>query len=224
MMTFTTVRAIVFYAVLILAALAFLLRRNKQQKRRWYVLFIVLLILNIAASFIPIENLFLTFPTVEEAFYYKEGNDAELIIYGEETALAVRSGSGSLTINSSREGGKWELNTLILPRVKDRWKIVMPHDIKIVSQIIPIGEIFGDDISAWVLQYKNSEDYYIMVCDRDDMPLEISDSLHSDFCYLEEKSDNKTYYVYFAYLPTLDDEYNLTVDGEVYFLKNMMVW
>ena len=67
-----------------------------------------------------------------------------------------------------------------------------------------------------VVQYKNTNDYYITVLDTNGGSSEITDNRNSKFEHLDKANStlNKTFYTYFAFIDSFDEQYALTVNGK----------
>ena len=67
-----------------------------------------------------------------------------------------------------------------------------------------------------VYQYKNTNDYYITVLDTNGGSSEITDNRNSKFEHLDKANStlNKTFYTYFAFIDSFDEQYALTVNGK----------
>lgn len=100
----------------------------------------------------------------------------------------------------------------IIPKSGTGWKLSLVGDLKTI-----ITNISLNGIGFWVYQYKDSEDYYIMVSDPKGGAADVTDNRNSEFYYLTDDSNtlDLTYYTYYAYVNNIDDEYTLIVNGEV---------
>lgn len=65
-------------------------------------------------------------------------------------------------------------------------------------------------------QRKNTNDYYITVLDTNGGSSEITDNRNSKFEHLDKANStlNKTFYTYFAFIDSFDEQYALTVNGK----------
>lgn len=203
-MTFSLVRnlfIIIFTAVCFL----FIIKSNIVNKRKWIVTSFLMSIVLVGLSYIgPIENAFITFPTAESAYNYSKEGSVKYIIEGEESDLAI----------GKKENDKAYANILaIIPKTNDGWKLSTLGDLKRVTSSSLRG------VSIDVYQYKNSDDYYIMVYCFNGSELDIKDNRNSNFgCYESYNKDIKNYY---SYIHCFDEEYVITVDGNPISFDNI---
>ena len=203
-MTFSLVRnlfIIIFTAVCFL----FIIKSNIVNKRKWIVTSFLMSIVLVGLSYIgPIENAFITFPTAESAYNYSKEGSVKYIIEGEESDLAI----------GKKENDKAYANILaIIPKTNDGWKLSTLGDLKRVTSSSLRG------VSIDVYQYKNSDDYYIMVYCLKNNTLELTDNRDSKFEYFEGK--NGTNQTYCTYIHCFDEEYVITVDGNPILFDNI---
>lgn len=204
-MIFSLIRWI-FVIVIFSVCYIFIRKSNIVNKRKWVILSIFMsLFLAVLSCIGPIENIFITFPTVESAYNYyysKEGN-IKLIIEGKESDLVV--------------GQKDNDNTKLLaviPKANDGWKIGTGRDIKRVTSTISY------DVLTDVYQYKNSDDYYIIIDSVKGSELKITDNRNSKFACLNK--NNSSHYSYCAYIHCFDENYVITVNGKTISFKETL--
>lgn len=170
-------------------------KKNPSRKKQHFVLLGIILILFIAVSEIfPPENLFITFPTPEDAIQYRsgKGRDYLLRIDGQETTLLFyRENDSTLTIEPAK-------------KYNDGWKMTNGFgSFPFAGGFIDIGET-QPLATDFILQ---ESDAYLQVTKTGETELIISDNRDSDFQRLDG--------TWLAYIGTTDG-YVLTVNGKNY--------
>ena len=140
----------------------------------------------------------MTFSSPQSAYRYNHFGYVNLVINGKQTDFVVAS-NGDTDLYS------------IVPKTKEGWKIGMGSDTRIISQTIT------DGIVIYVYQYKNSDDYYIIISNTNEGPLKISDSCDSKFISSNKTSSavNKDYYTYYAYINNFNAMYEVIINDKV---------
>lgn len=188
-----------FFMIVILSVFYIVIKKaRKENKRKWVMLLIFIAVfLPLLSAFYPIENAFITFPTVESAYYYSKEGYIKHIIQGNESDLVIGQKENDTT------------NILaVMPKTNDGWKISSFGSLKRVTSTI------SHDVSIHVYQYKNSDDYYIVVYGLKEAELEVIDNRNSLFDCLEwNNKPNRLYYKYCSYIHCFDENYVITVDG-----------
>ena len=167
-MMFSIVRIII--ACVFLVCSIIVINKKAKNKRRLCGSFTVASVcLLVALSFLPLENLFITFDTPEKAFeYYNWGeSDIELVVEGENCGFVVGSKENTDTY-------------LIIPKTTDGWKIGIGSDTK------KIVHKLDDGISVYVFQYKNTNDYFITILNTSGGESKVSDDYNTEFYSLEK--------------------------------------
>lgn len=187
------------FGIAIFVILYFLIKKSHSKHKKLYLIinFFVSVAISTILALIPIENSFMTFSSLESVYDYTHIENIELVVNGEQTDFVV----STLMRN--------EYNYSIFPKTDKGWKIGMASDIKSVSTSLYGGA------SINVYRYKNSNDYYVSVYNSDGGPLEITDDRGSVFQSTEQTvyKLNQTYYIYYAYVNSLDDQYELIING-----------
>lgn len=174
---------------------------RKINKRKLYTFFITIaIVLYFLLSFIPFENLFLTFDSPESAYrYFIPGkSDIELVVDGNNCDLVVDCKNDTSTL-------------LIIPKTENGWKIGTG------SNMVRVVQKLSDGISVNIYQYKNSNDYFITVLNVNGGELKISDDYNTVF-YSTEKNNThleKSYVTYYAHLADFTAKYCIEVNGEL---------
>lgn len=188
-----------FWILLLVIFLLLIKKLHINHKFRWTAItFMITLVLTTIVYLFPIENAFMTFSSPQSAYRYNHFGYVNLVINGKQTDFVVAS------------NGDTDLYTIV-PKTKEGWKIGMGSDTRIISQIIT------DGIVVYVYQYKNSDDYYIIISNTNEGPLKISDSRGSKFISSNKTSSavNKDYYTYYAYINNFNDMYEVIIDDKV---------
>jgi hypothetical protein len=179
----------------------FALKRSKStRKRGLYVVSIFSSVLLITVlAFLPFENLFVTFdsPAAAYKYYILGASDPELILEGDSCDFVV-----------DREDGVDSY--LVIPKTEDGWKVGIGVNVKLID------DKFCDGISVSVYRYKNTEDYFITVCDVSGGESIISDGENSEFQMLKSYNDplKKDFATYFAHITSFSSGYSITVNGK----------
>lgn len=188
-----------FWILLLVIFLLLIKKLHINHKFRWTAItFMITLVLTTIVYLFPIENAFMTFSSPQSAYRYNHFGYVNLVINGKQTDFVVAS------------NGDTDLYTIV-PKTKEGWKIGMGSDTRIISRIIT------DGIVVYVYQYKNSDDYYIIISNTNEGPLKISDSRGSKFISSNKTSSavNKDYYTYYAYINNFNDMYEVIIDDKV---------
>lgn len=189
--------------ILLIVGLILIFKSKIRKKRLCSVLLAILLfILFILSSLLPIEEPFLTFPTVEEAFHYKYDCDILLTVEGNKSTQVICDLGHSSGYHS-----------VVLPKTDKGWKPNIPLDTKIVE------EKFTPSGAAVMLQhFKQTDDFYLTILSSSGMD-ELSDNRNTEFqsltgpSFLGKEIPPGHYY---ASLDGVDENYVLTIDGEDY--------
>lgn len=166
------------------------------QKKLYIIMGTLLIILRIISSFLPFENLFMTFDSPETVYTYQISKEVIKTINGENSTLVVGA-----------KGNTREI--LIIPKIDEtHWKIGIPGDTKRISHT-NLGNI---GISLYY--YKNTAEYYIVVTCLKTDPFSISDSENSEFVYIEKEIDTTDFTLLscYAYIPNFSKEYSVTIN------------
>ena len=169
--------------------------------RKLIITFMLTIIFTTLSALIPLENVFVTFSSPESAYNYNHSGKVKLIVNGSKTDFIVGEKNNTDVY-------------LIVPKSDNGWKQGLGLDTKRICDKI------SDGITVYVYQYKNTDDYYIVLLNTNGGPL--TDNNNSEFIYSESANSilNKTFYTYYAYLNSFNRQYTLTVNGENVSLFN----
>lgn len=195
---------------LIAAIVIFMIFADKAKKKaRTFALILGCLATFVVTSdtfnYIPIENLFKSFDTVEEAFYYQHREHIHIydtFDYDDYTMVVV-------------SGDKYEdtgIKYHVLPRSEGKWKL----DSVFYQRMDGIVE--GESCIVRVIKIpKNNDCFLVITGHAEDLPFEqffvttdnIRDSRNTEFQKLEYTD---TLVMYYALIEDLDSDYVLYVD------------
>lgn len=191
-----------FYYLLFFAGaplvLWLLLRKRPIWARRWFRAGAVALILALGAALalIPRKSV-QTYSSPEEAFRYKNQGEVLLVLEGEQSAYVIAQQSGSTYTYDfvARDGDMWRPVTGVSTN---------PTVITSGSAVIR------------VYRYDKTGDYYLSVTDGG-QDVAVTDNRGSLFHRIGDtyavSGDTFSAYTYYAYVPDLDDAYQLTING-----------
>lgn len=176
------------------------------RKHILYIVFTGLSVLLIVVfTFIPFENLFITFDSPKAAYeYFNLGkSNIELIVEGENCDFIVDRKNDSDTY-------------LIIPKTSDGWKIGIGSNTKRILQKLSNGVVL------YVYQYKDTSDYFITILDTNGGESTISDEYNSKFFSLERHNDSlgKNFVTYYTHITNLNPQYSVIVNDNKIVLGN----
>jgi hypothetical protein len=174
------------------------------RKRIFYIGFAIMsVILTAALTFLPFENLFVTFDSPKAAYAYLNpgASNIELVVEGDTCDFIVDRKNTSDTY-------------LMIPKTADGWKIGNGARTNRVIQKV------ADGIVIYVYQYKNTSDYFITIFDTNGSELTVSDALNTKFHSLEKSNDllEQTFVTYYAHIPNLNPHYSIVVNDSTILL------
>lgn len=198
-------------AGLALAALVVLFacrtKRIKTSRGRGLVVAVAVLIvflLAVVEMLFPIENLFMTFTSLEQAYAYVcPQNTKNVVVEGESSTLVM--------------GVNKENNTeyQVFPKVKNGWKRVGLRQIQFYH-FNP-----AERISITLVRYKPSGDCYAFVHFLRNQDCEITDERGSRFQLDEAQTGDDMFREYYAYVGQPSATYTITINGVDYPLTGL---
>lgn len=192
-----------FLIIIFIICYVFIKKSNVINKYKRYLFsFFMAVVFSVLLAFVPIENVFITFSSAESSYNYYNKGYVKLVVEGEATDFVI--------------GQKDEVDIYaIIPKSNNGWKIGLGSNIKRIKNII------SDDAVINLYQYKNSDDYYIVVLSSNGGELKISDSRNSKFYYLEGNNESiKSFYKYYSYVNCFDEDYTITVNNKHFSMNN----
>lgn len=196
-MLFMVIR-LAFWGLALIIGLLLLRKSHILHKRKWSLIsFGLSIVCLVLSAMLPIENIFITFSTVEASYSYSNVGTVQLVISGEKTDFVIGQNGDTDTYT-------------IIPKSDNGWKLGRGLDTKRVLHRV------SDGIIVTVYRYKNSTEHYITILDTNGGISEIKDNYNLEFQYLQKPNSalNKTFYTYFAYVNGFDEKYVVTVNGK----------
>lgn len=197
-MWFNICRLIIF-----LVPIFFLLARRrklaKTGKKINAMAIIVCVLLWLSSTFIPVENLFIDFPSPEAVFNYCRIGNIINVIPGQESSMVIYS-----------DGNSNDMNPYFVARSGDKYKI------NLASSSYAIYHGFNDENFIIIYRYPNSQDNFIYITYlTNDKERTISDEIGTEFNKVIVKIPYQKYssYYYFGYVHDLKAGYCLYVDN-----------
>ena len=193
---------------LILRSITFkLAKKNKLSK--WYKLFNIAVIIIVSFGFSaaiswPIENLFVSFDSPEAAYRYLKDDSIIQVVDGKDTTLVVAEGSQIIPKADETDGNA------------GRWKLPVPNATTFRYKDA------GNGILVFLYHYKDTSEYYLDICTWSTEPIQVSDSLASEFSFTEKMiplTDQKSVEC-FAYIPDPPKDYWVKVNDQTIDLSD----
>ena len=193
MIVFIVIRVIIVAAISV-SVILLCKKTNTFNKKAIYFASILATCLLIVLSITPIENLFVTFSTPESAYNY--------ITSGSKTVKAVIEGEESSFVIGDHKDTD---NYLIIPKVEQGWQVALGIDTNLVYNNL------SDGIVVNVYQYRDSNDYYVIVYDSNNNIQGVVDNRGSIFVAVEKQANNQHVTKYYAFVANYDTEYEVRV-------------
>lgn len=175
---------------------------NKKKLLRKYtiiLLFVGCLALISLSYFIPIENLFVTFSSPENAFYYSCGSKIDEIVEGKESCMIIFS-------DDNRRNCKQR----IFPKTNSGYKIGTDFTLKnIVYQV-------EDEFILRIIKLKRTNEYYLILVGSSQNNVELSDNKDTFFIKNMDNVNNSVYsdVEFYAYIGNIDENYKLYLNNK----------
>lgn len=191
-----------FIAVrLLFSALLFLLGKIIIKKCTMHIKHINLImvistaLLYVILLLIPVENLFVTFPSAEQSYKYNHTANVKIVVEGKTTDFVIGK-------------NKNIYNPAIVPKSQAGWKIGMPLETKTVKNI------FEEGYAIEVYRYSNTDEYYLSVFNAQGNKCEISDSISSKYYEIQDRDNlfQEPLFHYYSYLENYSGQFSLFVN------------
>ncbi len=137
--------------------------RGKDKNVHIVVKVLLCAMLLILISLIPFENMFYTFDTAEDAFFYYNTEDIALIADGENSSLVI----------GKRSDVEYVIN--VIYRSSGGWKIGMGYDVEIIS------EFSGEGYVVYIYRYSKTGEHYAIIHTDELTSTTVNDSLGTTF-------------------------------------------
>lgn len=197
---FIILRLIIGIIFLLFMVIIIKIKFKYKYKFKGYIFSVILsVILVTTIAFLPFENLFITFDSPEAVYNY--------VNFGKSNIELVVSGKNCDFIIDDK---KTSYSYLIVPKCQVGWKIGIGSNTKMI-----MSKIYND-IVIDVFQYKNTNDYFIVLLNTKGESINLKDSNNSVFYSLKKsnKQINEIFITYFVNVFNLDSEYWLSINGE----------
>jgi hypothetical protein len=199
MVMYTIVRVLLVSALLAIALVAIPKKAAHLWLWRILALIVAVVLLRVLNAW-PVEKSIVSFSSPEAAYTYANQGDVQLVVPGAETDLVI--------------GVKDDISLItILPKTEKGWHI--GNGDTVVRDDLAMS---GDGQTAFVLQHKKTGEYYVGVNAAADA--EITDSCGSVFDQMDDASSDGQKAYFYAYVPDLDEQYTMTVDGVVLSMQD----
>lgn len=164
------------------------------------ILLVFFIIFQTLLAFIPFENAFLTFSSIESAYSYNNKGEAKFVVEGKETDFVIGGKENNYVIS-------------IIPKSNNGWKIGLGvYTKKLCHKVY-------NKTSVDLYQYKDSDEYYIVVTTSKNNA-EIKDNRNTRFYYYSEE-DDMFGRSYCAYINDFNNQYTLTINGEEFDFQDL---
>lgn len=195
---------IIRYAVfIILAVVVFLIMKKQGRLNKKTVIgsIIAAIVLCGVSDLVPVENLFVKFPTAESVYKYVSMGNARYTADGDKTAFVM----GSNMMN--KKSNEW----YIVSKDDESYKINVGNDKLSISMI--------DGCSISLITDKKTKDSYAIITSNDIGQLRLNDNHNSNF---KKTSFSPIFgYEYIVYLGVLDDDYRITINENTYKMDDL---
>jgi hypothetical protein len=210
-MLFETIRNIILAVVILCVLLlgrVIIKSKSKNKSLNITVLSVAFIVFFYIAYSILFENIFITFPTIEEACAYRSKDSVEVILEGEQSVMArfIKDRTNTFAVFYKADGG-YKLGTSL------SFKLIVSKRLK-TSTGRPQIEI---------VQAKGTDDYYIFIYDTTyDTITEgeyiVADNYKSEYHKFSETFDDTgvTLIEYFAHVYNLDENFTLIINSDEY--------
>lgn len=191
-MIFKISRLILLILLLLISVIAIRKSNIKRKRLSTIILSLLSFALVLISYWYPVENLFITFSTPEQAFNYSAIGKIESIEYGKDSCFIVYKDN----INS--------YSNLMLPKKGNGYQLPNEFDCKRVNSVLSRYS------SVDIYKFRKTNDLYIIgLTTSNSQDTKISDSCNSDFSYSVkaiDKTDDKSI-IYYAYIKDYSDYY-----------------
>ena len=157
----------------------------------------IVLCLFVVLNFVPFENCFVTFNTVDSSLKYSNMHSSSTNVEGNHSTL---------TLFDTNHSNK----VLIVPKKDDGWKIgrgIDTNRIDVHTQ---------KSYSINLFYHREMKDYYIVVYDAQNNILTIEDNKGTLFEKIAQSENAGNSIQYAAFIDGFDNSYSITINGERY--------
>ena len=166
-----------------------------RKKRRIQVVIAVCIAMSAAvfSMLFPIENLFYSFKSPEEAFMYIGQAEPENVLLGQYSCIV-----------SGKHGNDYVPDG-VFTRAEDGWKLGKINDLRLC-----FATMISKEFTVKVRQFRNTDDYYVEIIDYTGTDKVITDKNGTSFFKGYQDKDSCSYY---AYVNRFDMDYYIIVNG-----------
>ncbi len=193
----------VVFTFVIAVIISALIRKKVKKTRCLYFAILPFSLLFILVLYcIPFENLVIRFDSPQKAFLYGSTNKIYEVVEGENSALIISEGNEEIEIS-------------VIPRDEKGWKVGTGEYLSVF-----LLKKYGA-ISVDILKSNNTKECYIVVNNTNGDSMDLKDSINSEF-YCVSRYDRFLgieYHTYYAYIGTLNESYELNVNGEAILIS-----
>lgn len=200
-MNYFSLRYIIMFIIILISILVHLFFIKKHTRKKIIILIILLLIIYQVIMVIPIEEHFIKFDTLEEAFNYSY-SDYQIIQVVEKDEYAF--------VICSKNDGTTKRYTHFIKN-NEKWTVTSPNAEGTKSKATSKGFL----ISVNKIKKKNSMLVSIGYFDVLYKNPDIKDSINSDFMLNKElETTEYSYYLRIAIIEDVPEDYYLIIEGE----------
>jgi len=197
---------IVFWAILLIFALLLTKKRKFVKKKLINILAIILsIVLCSVSSFLPVENLFITFRSPKDVFNYTRFGIIENIIHGKDSCMV-----NYLTTNDSR-------SYLFVSKIENGYKILTWLNEKNVFHK------FSEEGTFDVYNILRTNDYYVlgMISSEEDK-INIVDNNNKEVQKIITEVENTKikHVIFYAFVENFTNDYFILVNDKKIFFSN----
>lgn len=194
----------ILFWLLVLIVLVYVTRKSDAKyRKRFRVLSLFIVVVGyILSGFLLVENYIVTFSSPESVYRYSHLGEPDIVLDGEQSSMVIAVNGGTSTI-------------VTIPKCDGGWKLDSGLGQKhILFETINTAGII-------VYRYRNTNDYYIIISDFSEEPLQIWDENGSMFKIdtYDVKGTELASYSYCAYIKEHNGNYVLNINGEAYNLS-----
>lgn len=160
-----------------------------------FSLLLLTLFVSAVIYLVPFENLMVTFSSVDSAYNYIGVGELCVSVDGEISTFALSSKDNSNT-----------LSVHVFSKVDEGWKLCNGLNLKLLYAS-------SDSYSIKVYRYKSSSDYYIVLSEKNDSQMAISDIYNTCFVGFPVNGSHG-HYAYCAYIKDFCFPYTVNIDGK----------
>ncbi len=194
-MTYSSVRMLIGLIILIFFIVKVVKDNGKKKGTAIAFMIVFYMILTSLSSLLPVENLFISFPSVESVFDYTDSGDIKTVVEGEESALVIYENEDSFS-------------SIVLPKTDDGYKIGTFFSHSTLSKTTTLNAMITVD------QASGTQDYYVEVSPtKNNFPVEVSDNRDSVFEIYISENETTTNLYHYVYVKDLDESYQIIIDG-----------